>query len=191
MTDQHRTVLYDVEVIAVEPGSRELTFQAGQRRLIVSTSHPEWWSIGQVGCLTLSVNPMQWTFRVYPDPRLRRAPELDDAGARVWGWRLGARRIVLRQGVTPGKNGAYVPDQTTSISLDVPPEFTELCAACECSPATVLRGFIGDLCGLRNYCACPREDGYSSHGSDERWMAQSYFERVYGIAAERYTSRLT
>jgi hypothetical protein len=43
----------------------------------------------------------------------------------------------------------------------------------------VLRGFVADLCDLQNPVARPREDGYSSNGSDERLLAQAYFERAY------------
>jgi hypothetical protein len=48
-------------------------------------------------------------------------------------------------------------------------------------PVDVLRGFIADLCSLHNYFRCPREDGYTSLGSDERRMAQEYFHRAYDI----------
>jgi hypothetical protein len=46
------------------------------------------------------------------------------------------------------------------------------------TPEIVLRGFIADLCGIINWHASPREDGYSSNGSDERRMAQDYYDRV-------------
>ena len=44
----------------------------------------------------------------------------------------------------------------------------------------MLRGFIADVCGLMNYVKLPREDGYSSHGSDERDYAEQWFDRAYG-----------
>lgn len=64
------------------------------------------------------------------------------------------------------------------ITLDLPPEFIELCQNDKTDPETVLRGFIGDLCGIVNFLANPREDGYGSNGSDEREMARAYYERV-------------
>lgn len=65
--------------------------------------------------------------------------------------------------------------------LDLPPEFVDLCSTKGISVEQVLRGFIADLCGLQNYLDEPREDGYSSNGSDERHMAHDYFERAYGM----------
>jgi hypothetical protein len=64
------------------------------------------------------------------------------------------------------------------ITLDLPAEFIELCAADGVTPETVLRGFIADLAGIMNWQSAPRADGYSSNGSDERSMAQAYYERV-------------
>jgi hypothetical protein len=64
------------------------------------------------------------------------------------------------------------------LTLDLPPEFVELCAADGVAPETVLRGFIADLAGIINWAAAPRADGYSSNGSDERMMAREYYERV-------------
>jgi hypothetical protein len=64
------------------------------------------------------------------------------------------------------------------ITLDLPPEFVALCAADGVKPETVLRGFIADLAGIMNWQSAPRADGYSSNGSDERMMAQAYYERV-------------
>lgn len=64
------------------------------------------------------------------------------------------------------------------LTLDLPVEFVELCEADGVTPETVLRGFIADLTGIMNWQANPREDGYSSNGSDERMMAQAYYERV-------------
>ena len=67
---------------------------------------------------------------------------------------------------------------STTITLELPPEFVALCEADEVVPETVLRGFIADLCDIRNYASAPREDGYQSNGSDERMLARQYYERV-------------
>ncbi len=64
------------------------------------------------------------------------------------------------------------------ITLDLPQEFIALCEEDGTDPQTVIRGFIADLCGIMNWAANPREDGYSSNGSDEREKAREYYERV-------------
>lgn len=64
------------------------------------------------------------------------------------------------------------------LSLQLPPEFIALCEGDGIEPEFVLRGFIADLCGIMNWQSSPREDGYSSNGSDERSMARQYYERV-------------
>lgn len=64
------------------------------------------------------------------------------------------------------------------IILTLPPQFIELCQQDETDPETVLRGFISDLCGIVSWANHPRQDGYNSHGSDERDMARAYYERV-------------
>lgn len=64
------------------------------------------------------------------------------------------------------------------LTLELPPEFVELCAADGITPELVLRGFIADLAGILNWANAPRADGYSSNGSDERMMARQYYERV-------------
>ncbi len=72
-----------------------------------------------------------------------------------------------------------IPDQTTSLTIQIPPEFVALCKSRKMDASDVLRGFIADLCGLQNYMANPREDGYSSNGSDERMYAGQWFDRAY------------
>jgi hypothetical protein len=55
-----------------------------------------------------------------------------------------------------------------SIVLLLPPEFIAMCEADGVSPGQVLNGFLADLCGLEG-----------SHGSDERDLAQQYYDRCY------------
>ena len=64
------------------------------------------------------------------------------------------------------------------IAIDLPPEFVALCAEDGVAPAVVLRGFIADLAQIINWASAPRDDGYSSNGSDERHYAMEYYERV-------------
>jgi hypothetical protein len=67
---------------------------------------------------------------------------------------------------------------STSIAVDLPVEFVNLCASHKVKPETVLRGFIAGLCELTSYISNPRADGYSSNGSDERLYANRYYDRV-------------
>ncbi len=64
------------------------------------------------------------------------------------------------------------------LKIDLPDEFIELCKADEVEPEQVLRGFIADLSEIMNWASDPREDGYSSNGSDERMKAREYYDRV-------------
>ena len=56
------------------------------------------------------------------------------------------------------------------LTIDLPEELLILCDSDMTTPETVLRGFIADLCGIMNWASAPRSDGYSSNGSDERWL---------------------
>ena len=64
------------------------------------------------------------------------------------------------------------------LTIELPVEFIELCEADSVTPEIVLRGFIADLAGIVSWQAAPRKDRYNSNGSDERSMAQDYYERV-------------
>ncbi|MBK7899695.1 MAG: hypothetical protein IPJ99_10265 [Betaproteobacteria bacterium] len=64
------------------------------------------------------------------------------------------------------------------LTLELPAEFVDLCAADGVTPDLVLRGFIADLAGIMNWANAPRADGYGSNGSDERRYAMEYYERV-------------
>ena len=64
------------------------------------------------------------------------------------------------------------------ITIELPKEFIALCKADEVEPEQVLRGFIADLAHIMNWANNPREDGYSSNGSDERMKAREYYDRV-------------
>ncbi|MDP3008207.1 MAG: hypothetical protein Q8N30_03950 [Methylococcales bacterium] len=64
------------------------------------------------------------------------------------------------------------------VRLGLPEEFTDLCFDNKVSPETVLHGFIADLCEIHNTIDNPRADKLSSNGSDERMLANQYFERV-------------
>jgi hypothetical protein len=53
---------------------------------------------------------------------------------------------------------------STTLTLELPPEFLGLCEADEVAPETVLHGFIAGLCQLSTY-------DYRGIGSDERMLA--------------------
>lgn len=65
-----------------------------------------------------------------------------------------------------------------TVTIELPPEFIRLCKHDGVKPEVVLRGFIADLCGIMNWAHNPRADGYSSNGSDERDLAERYYDRV-------------
>jgi len=65
-----------------------------------------------------------------------------------------------------------------TVTIELPAEFIERCRRDQVQPETVLRGFIADLCRIISWANHPRTDGYSSNGSDERDMAEAYYQRV-------------
>lgn len=71
-----------------------------------------------------------------------------------------------------------MPRKTKRVTLNLPPEFIELCEGHGIEPERVLRGFIADLAGIISWADSPRTDGYNSNGSDERRYAMEYYERV-------------
>lgn len=179
--------LYDAQLIAIDEPHKSLIFSVrGTYSIPVSsTTH---WKVGEVGRLRLPASDCSFAFHAYPDPLLRREPSLDNSALGAWGWRLGDRRFTVRAGVIPGEGGAFIARDTEFLEIELPREFLELAAACELKPETILRGFVADLCSLMNFCSCPREDGYSSNGSDERLYAKDYFRRAYGWVLYRSTS---
>jgi len=72
----------------------------------------------------------------------------------------------------------YAMHGMSELTIALPAEFTRLCKRDGVAPEVVLCGFIADLCGIMNWVKHPRPDGYSSNGSDERDLAEQYYERV-------------
>jgi hypothetical protein len=175
-----RSEFYDAELSAIDVDASTLQFTttAGVRRR-VRTSAPTWWKAGTFGRLRLSMNDSSFSFFPYPDQRLRRDVAEDDSLRSLWGWKIEDQSFACKAGVIPGHNGIVVSEDTDTLVLEIPREFAHLCVRYKLRPDTVLRGFIADLCELMNWTHCPREDGYSSNGSDERQMAQQYFRRAY------------
>jgi hypothetical protein len=170
--------LYDVTLVRIDVEGAMLYFDSDGIVLALKSACAKLWSAGAIGCLSLR-SQGAFQFRQYPDPRLRRFTALDDPYADQWGWTLGEYRFCVKAGVIPGINGEFVKARLQRVRLEVPREFVELCAAYSLTPVAALRGFIADVCGLQNFIARPREDGYCSNGSDERLCAQRYWERAY------------
>lgn len=68
--------------------------------------------------------------------------------------------------------------QNSKLEIDLPQEFIDLCATDGVTPEQVIKGFIADLAEITSYVSAPRDDGYSSNGSDERMLAREYYSRV-------------
>lgn len=175
------TEIYDIELLCIEAQTGRLHFSGGHQVQLARIEELRWWNVGEVGVLRLGRDLRDWGFRPYPDQRLRRVPERDEPADGRWAWRLGDDYIVTKRNVVPGKGGAVIPQDAESITFDLPREFLNLCLEYRQTPEGVLRGFIADLCSLQNYIRCPREDGYTSLGSDERRLAQEYFHRAYDM----------
>jgi hypothetical protein len=177
--------LYDAVLMRIDSVRGILIFNVGGATHRVSSPLFSCFSPGAVGRLRLPTEREPFAFQTYADQRLRRALEADDVGGNRWGWRIGERRFVVQSGLLPGHDGAVVRRDTEAVALDLPREFLDFCDGRGLNPATVLRVFIGDLCGLSNLFECPREDGYTSNGSDERDLAKGYFERAFAWVQDR------
>jgi hypothetical protein len=90
----------------------------------------------------------------------------------------GQRRSHRTPGINQKSTRRERMKKTNRLTLDLPPEFIELCKRDGVEPRIVLRGFIADLAEIMNWVDSPRRDGYSSNGSDERSYAMAYYERV-------------
>lgn len=137
------------------PRARALVFAGSGETFLLHCESSSWWRLGDVGRLVLGAAPSEWSFRAYPDRRLRRVPALDDPAAGLWGWRIAERAFRVKRGIIPGRDGAVIREKTERVTLEVPREFVQLCRLYRIAPAEVLRGFIADLCGLHNFVCCP------------------------------------
>jgi hypothetical protein len=173
-------VIYDAELVRIEPRVRALVFARSRDTYLVHCDQEPWWQVGDIGRLTLGRERREWNFRPYADQRLRREPALDDRSAGLWGWRIGDMHVCVKQGVLPGKEGTVIREDTEPVCLDLPREFLDLCQRYQLLPTSALRAFIADLCDLESLSSRPREDGYCSLGSHERLLAEVYFLRAHG-----------
>lgn len=143
--------------------------------------------IGKVGYVqrpgTRSLKHGGLAFHPYVDQTLRRCPHFDRDGR--FGWTCDRwAHIEAAPHVIPGEDGAVVRDETVPVTIPVPPEFIQLCRQYGLSAEQLLRAFIADAAEIRNFVTAPREDRYSSNGSDERSMAVDYVERAFGHMRE-------
>jgi hypothetical protein len=176
-------VLYDVELVRIDRTKRTLTFRHEGCALVICPCDVSRWLAGAVGRLTLRADG-EVSFLIYADPRLRRAPDFDQYEAGLWGWRLGEYHFCVRAGVIPGVNGAVIAEDVEPLQLAIPREFLDLCVRFRVTPENALRAFIADVCCLQSAVLRPREDGFSSLGSEEREYARAYWLRAHGLPVE-------
>jgi hypothetical protein len=180
------TPIYDATITRIDPLMPQTIIETSDGKAWTFARADHFLREGQRGILTVK-SEADFFLHLYPDQRLRRVPEYDfrrspeDEEIWLWCWTLDGtdQRFLVKPHFVPGVDGQYVHDETDTIEMAVPPEFSELCESRGLTAEEVLRGFIADLCGLQNEVANPREDGYSSNGSDERRIAGEWFERAY------------
>lgn len=181
MTDE---VHFDVSVRELDDTTKTITFAMVDGGLIRRQySDGPYWKVNDVGVLYLGGAVADFRFHAYPDNRLRRVPAQDEPADGLWSWRLEGEDDVtysIKAGVIPGQDCSVIVDDSESITFKVPREFLDLCETYGLTPDALLQGFVADLCELQNFKARPREDGLSSHGSDERGLANEWFRRAYG-----------
>lgn len=183
----HNVQLQDVTSVEGQ-GARLIVLIQGEQKEVAAAGR--WLDIGsrmdvgRVGMLLPSDTETGCHFRVYADPSLRRVPELDRADGWL-GWCCASRPggFTAPRRVIPGVDGRYVPDECVSVTVRVPPEFVRQCQRVQRTACELLQGFIADAAGISSWADCPRADGLSSNGSDERDMAQAWIQRAYGMDA--------
>lgn len=180
-------LFYDAKLLKISDGTATYSWQGQRLQRPASNLTQQQERVGQIGLLVVNeVSGETGFFQPYLEQRLRRAMQYDLAD--MWAWRLEGKEgiILVKSSVIPGIDGRVIIDETTPLLLAIPPEFTALCAEFKSDVEQVLRGFIADACGLQNHFKEPREDGYSSNGSDERTQAYDYLDRAYGILRGPY-----
>lgn len=183
----HWEVIHNARLVKIsrqENNAVQLTLEVEGETFQVDTRVGTWLDVfeGKIGCLRRDTSG-EPTFAAYADQTLRRAPELDSARPRKnsVGWRCASRpAFTAPPGLIPGVDGDLCSDSTEPVTVPVPPEFSRLAREYQMTPKELLSGFIADVCGLESTTVCPRADGYSSNGSDERMLAQDWLERAYG-----------
>ena len=175
--------IFDLILVEIYDERWILAGEGGERIELPAPPLPNEWANNLVGRRGYAERSEQgwWRFMDYRDQSLSRMPQLDGERGLELGWKCEARPEGFRAPfhIVPGECGGFVADETQSVTIQVPPEFHELCERFGVDVERVLQGFVADAAGLMNWVACPRADGLSSNGSDERMMAQDYIERAY------------
>jgi len=190
-------VLYDVRLVDVrnsDTGKIQVVECRGETAEIPCHPATGVENIGLMGYLAPHWEPSDspgCIFHAYPDQTLRRAVELDAPDTHVErdgrrpnvvGWYCDARPEGFRApvGLVPGLMGEFVPDDSWAELLRVPREFKVLARDHRLSVEELLQAFMADVCSLRNTLGAPRADGLTSNGSDERDLAEQWFQRAFG-----------
>lgn len=171
--------LYDVRLRELDLAAPKSVFETSDGQQFVFPQANDFHKLGSVGTLIHHPEkPGEFRFHAYLEQRLRRVPSADTADRFAWTIN-GADVLLVKSGVIPGKDGVFIAEDTLKVTLDVPSEFRNLCAERGLSVEVALRGLIADVCVLHDFIANPREDGFSSNGSDERRLAYEWFDRAY------------
>ena len=168
------TVIFDVRLAAIDTIAQTATFACGELQHTRGLSCSPFWKPGTIGALSLHPDDEHFDFYTYPDQRLRRAPDHDNACLKCWSWVIDGHHFFVRAGIIPGIAGAVVRDECQSLEVQIPPEFIAYCLACEFEPQQLIRAFIADSSGIQDSRRCPREDEYCSTGADQRFLAREY-----------------
>lgn len=176
--DRNGVLTYTADIPGIADGVR----LPGARSNGQAKSH-----VGQIGYLIADVGAdgvgMAARFFPYVDQTLVPDPLRDDFSKQLRGWRCASqpRGFTAPAHITPGKGGAFVPDETVPVTIRVPPEFVRIAHEAGMSAERVLRYFVGDACGLRDTHDLPRADGLSkTSGTDEEDAAEAYLDRALG-----------
>jgi len=168
--------IFDARLIAIDCVAQTATFDAAGVQHTRRLAFEPFWKPGIVGALRLDPDGERFEFYVYPDQRLRRAPDRDRARLRWWSWVIDDHHFYIRAGIIPGIAGAVVRDECQLLEVQIPPEFTTYCRGCDFDPHQLLRAFIADVSGIQDSRRCPREDQYCSTGFDQRFLAREYVQ---------------
>lgn len=125
---------------------------------------------GYVGDFSVQLLTAQQAQHYYEDPQITVADLKDLRFIEREGGKLydGADISVISERKKSERQARM--DAARNLVMVLPDEFLKLCEEVHDTPAAILEGFIADLCHLQ-------ESPYITTGSDERDMAEAYFER--------------
>jgi hypothetical protein len=100
--------MLDARLIAIDRAAQTATFEAAGIQHTGRLTYVPFWEPGIVGALRLNPDGERFEFYVYPDQRLRRAPDRDLAHTRWWSWVIDDHHFYIRAGIIPGIAGTVV-----------------------------------------------------------------------------------